>query len=110
MVISPKPTVKLEYYQRVTKQQENRSGTADYWLSHSPLTYYICESNTSLYTPVTLDSTSYPPQPLEEDNSPKQQLTKTKHYRTPQSTGKKKSGLTPHTLFKQAKSKYTLYT
>ena len=58
---------------------------------------------------VTLDLTSYPPQPLEEDNSHKQQSTKTKHYRTLQSIGKKKSGLTPHMLSKQAKSKYTPY-
>ena len=39
----------------------------------------------------------YPPWPLEEGDSHKQQSIKTKHYRTQQSTGKKKSGLTPHT-------------
>ena len=59
--------------------------------------------------PVTLDSTSYLPQPLKEDNLHKQQSTKMKHYRTPQSTGKRKFGLIPHMLYKLAKSKYTPY-
>ena len=59
---------------------------------------------------VTLDSTSYLPWPLKEDDSLKAQLIKTKPYRTPQSTGKKKFGLTPHTLYEQAKSKSAPYT
>ena len=64
----------------------------------------------SLCMPVTLDSTSYLPQPLEGDDLPKPQLTKVKPYRTPQSIGKKKSGLIPHMLYEQAKSKSAPYT
>ena len=64
----------------------------------------------SLYMPVTLDLTSYLPWPLEEDDSHKQQSIKMKHYRTLQSIGKKKFGLTPHMPSGQVKSKYALYT
>ena len=63
----------------------------------------------SLYMPVTLDLTSYSPWPLKEDDSHRQQLTEMKHYKTLQSTGKKKSGLTPHMPSEQVKSKYDLY-
>ena len=59
---------------------------------------------------VTLDSTSYLPQPLEEDDLRKQQSIKMKHYRTLQSTGKRKFGLIPHMLYKLVKSKYAPYT
>ena len=80
-------------------------------LAKSQLLYrWTYESNVSLYTPVTLDSTSYLPWPLEGNDLHKQQSSKTKHYKTPQSTGKKKSGLTPHMPYEQVKSKYAPYT
>ena len=63
----------------------------------------------SLYMMVTLDSTSYLPQPLKEDDSHKQQSIKMKHYRILQSIGKKKFGLTPHMQLGLVKSKYAWY-
>ena len=80
-------------------------------LAKSWLLYrWTYESYASLYTSVTLDSTSYLPWPLEEDDLHKHWSSKTKHYRTPQSIGKRKFGLIPHTPYKQAKNKYALYT
>ena len=64
----------------------------------------------SLYLPVTLDLTSYLPRPLEEDDLCKLLSTETKHYKTPQYIGKKKSGLTLLTPYEQVKSKYALCT
>ena len=80
-------------------------------LAKSWLLYrWIYESNMSLYTPVTLDLTSYLPWPLEEDDLHKQQSSKMKHYRTLQSIGKRKFGLIPHMPYEQVKNKYTPYT
>ena len=60
--------------------------------------------------PVTLDSTSFLPWPLKEDDSCKPQSTEMKHYKTQQYIRRKKFGPTPPMPYKQAKSKYTLYT
>ena len=74
------------------------------WLSCNSV-MQNCESNMSLPTLVTLDLTSLLPWPLKGDDIHRKQSTKMKHYKTQQSTGKMRSGLTLPMLSEQAKNK-----
>ena len=76
----------------------------------TPIWQQLYESNASLYTLVTLDLTSYLPQPLKEDDSCKPRSTETKQYRTQQYIEKKRFGPTLPMPYEQVKSKYSPYT